>query len=76
MCRPTRTRIGPGARPSDIADAAATAPGAVGNAKKKRVALRVDLDASSRPHVSRTIAAMLGERLGVSFGPEVVQELR
>ena len=74
MCSPMRTRIGPEASASDISDAAATAPGAVGKAKKNASPLRVHFDPLLRATRLPDHAPMLGERLRVPLGAELMKQ--
>jgi hypothetical protein len=71
-----RTRIGLAASSLFASAAASSAPGAVGKATKKRVPLRVDLDAAVRAERPAQDAAVLRQRVGVLVGAELVQERR
>ena len=76
MCRPMRTRIGPAASDSVSRAAAATAPGAVGKAKKKASPCVSTSTPSSARACLADHAAVLGQRLGVRLRAELVQQPR
>ena len=63
MCRPTRTWIGPEASASVKAEAAASAPGALGKAKKNASPCVSTSTPPSAAQASRIDPPVLGERL-------------
>ena len=74
VCRPMRTWIGPAAKAPVIASAAASAPAPWG--MRRRMRHPACPPRRRRGQQAARTSPMLGERLGVGLGPELVQQLR
>ena len=76
VCSPTRTLIGPATSISVKAEAASSAPGAVGNAKKKASPCVSTSTPPSAAHASRMTRRCSASASAYGLGAELVQQLR
>ena len=76
MCRPTRTAIRPGCEPADDRSCGVERAGRRRKREEERIALRVHLDAVRGRARVPDHATVLGQRLRVPLGAELVQQTR
>ena len=76
MCRPTRTRIGPEASASVISSRRRERARRSRKGEEEGVALRIDLDPAVAAARLADQAPVLGERLRVRIGAELVEQPR